>query len=161
MRNQRRSRAKDSGRPSARLRAPIQLRIPANVTTANIVLELPASENAVYDIGGFESRSLHEIGDGITYGKLMAEARRLNAHAIINIVVDWDDVITETTIRRHVEANHVDTRSEAIRKQNKLISVEPDPNGGLIYVETVRVTNRTYTGIALAIQYAPPYPPVE
>jgi hypothetical protein len=39
------------------------------------------------------------------------------------------------------------------------IQEEPDPNGGTIYVERITVINRTWTGTALAIRYAPAYEP--
>ncbi|GHV79767.1 hypothetical protein AGMMS49944_15580 [Spirochaetia bacterium] len=112
---------------------------------------------SVYAIG--EDGDFHWTGDTITYGKLMAEAKKLNAHAIIDVVIDSDDQVSETVERRHVEANHVRSNLEQKKFAAALIKEEADPNGGIIYVETIRTTKRTSTGTALAIQYAPAYQP--
>jgi hypothetical protein len=201
-----------SGIPTVQVNEKILVRIPAAITTANIVLEIPPSEKAMYDIGSYSSvpaedielrtgsnwkgvqpdwgltgpevfkvkdftavgiiqiqaNSVYAIGeDGedhwtgsyITYGDLMAEAQRLNAHAIIDVVIDYDDHVNETIERRHVEAGHVPTTLEAIKMRKGRIQEEDDPNGGKIYVEKISVINRTWTGTALAIQYAPAYSP--
>jgi hypothetical protein len=186
--------------------------IPSYITTADLVMEIPPSDKAKYDIGSYssipaedvelrtgtnwrgaqtgwgltgpevfrmkdftavgiiqiQSRSVYAIGaDGedhwtgsyITYGDLMAEARRLSAHAIIDVVIDYDDEVNESTERRHVEAGHVPTPLELIKMRKGRIQVEDDPNGGTIYVEKITVINRVWTGTALAIQYAPAYEP--
>jgi hypothetical protein len=77
----------------------------------------------------------------------------LGAHAIINVVVDHDDVLNETVERRHVEAGHQPTPSEQAKMKLGLITAIPDPAGGTIYVEHNKIINRTYTGTALAIKY--------
>jgi uncharacterized protein YceK len=203
-----------SGKPAILVNEQIKIVIPARATVANIVLTIPPTDYAKYDIGTFATTSANNVelspgtnwkgatsnwgltgpgvfqtkdftaagiiqitaqsvyaigvdgnyhwtGNTITYGNLMAEARRLNAHAIIDVVIDTDDQISETIERRHVEANHVPTPLEVIKMSKKpaLITIEADPNGGVIYVETIRVTRRTWTGTALAIQYAPAYAP--
>ncbi|MDR1588110.1 MAG: hypothetical protein LBS57_11690 [Treponema sp.] len=203
-----------SGVPTVQVNEKIRVNIPANVTTVDIVLEIPASDKAIYDIGSFSSvpaedielrtgsnwkgvqpdwgltgpevfkikdftavgiiqiqaKSVYAIGedgvhhwtgDYITYGDLMAEARRLDAHAIIDVVIDYNDQVNVTVERRHVEAGHVPSKIEAIKMAMKppLIWEEVDRNGGKIYVETIEVINRTWTGTALAIQYAPAYEP--
>jgi hypothetical protein len=112
---------------------------------------------SVYAIGN--DGEFHWTGDSITYGKLMAEARRLNAHAIIDVVIDSDDQVNETIERRHIEANHVPTGLEAIKINKGIINPEIDPNGGIVYVERVVLVKRISTGTALAIQYAPAYQP--
>jgi hypothetical protein len=58
-----------------------------------------------------------------------------------------------------VEKDHVPTPLEAIKITKGRIKPEPDPNGGTIYVETISVTRRVWTGTALAIRYAPAYEP--
>jgi hypothetical protein len=201
-----------SGRPSVQTNEKMFIRIPGDITTANIVLEVPPSEKAVYDIGSFssvpannvelrtgsnwkgavqgwgltgpevyrlkdftavgiiqiEAESVYAIGldgeyhwtgDTISYGDLMAEARRLDAHAIIDVVIDSKDTVNEATEKRHIEAGHVPTGLEAIKISKGLIQEEPDPNGGSIYVEKISVIRRTWTGTALAIRYAPFYGP--
>jgi hypothetical protein len=202
-----------SGRPTIQVNEKMLVQIPAEITTANMVLEIPPSEKAMYDIGSYSSsladdielrtgsnwkgvvqgwgltgpevykqkdftavgiiqliaESVYAIGeDGeyhwkgntISYGDLMAEARNLDAHAIIDVVIDSKDTINETTEKRHVEKNHVPTPLEAIKINKKIIQQEPDPNGGMIYVEKISVTRRVWTGTALAIRYAPAYEPI-
>jgi hypothetical protein len=202
-----------SGIPTVQVNEKILINIPADITTANMALEVPPSDKAIYDIGSYSSvpaedvelrtgsnwrgvqpgwgltgpevfrmkdftavgiiqiqaNSVYAIGeDGedhwtgqyITYGDLMAEAQRLNAHAIIDVVIDYDDHVNETIERRHVEVGHVPTTLEAIKIQKGRIQEEDDPNGGKIYEEKITVINRTWTGTALAIQYAPAYSPV-
>ncbi|MDR2629538.1 MAG: hypothetical protein LBC60_01290 [Spirochaetaceae bacterium] len=201
-----------SGVPTVQVNEKILVRIPADITTANIVLEIPPSDKALYDIGSFssipvqdielrtgsnwkgvqqgwgltgpevfkskdftaigiiqlQSQSVYKIGeDGeyhwtgnyITYGDLMAEAKKLDAHAIIDVVIDYNDQVNETTEKRHVEAGHTPTILESIKLKKGLIIEEVDPNGGTIYVEKIEVVNRIWTGTALAIQYAPAYAP--
>jgi hypothetical protein len=201
-----------SGRPSVQLNEKMYVRIPAYITTANIVLEVPPSEKAMYDIGSYSSTltddvelrtgtnwkgavqgwglmgpevyrlkdfsavgiiqietesvyaigvdgNYHWTGDTISYGDLMAEARMLDAHAIIDVVIDSKDVINETTEKRHIEAGHTPSALEAIKISKGLIRQEADPNGGTIYVESISVIRRTWTGTALAIRYAPAYEP--
>ncbi|MDR2247619.1 MAG: hypothetical protein LBE17_13275 [Treponema sp.] len=201
-----------SGIPAVQVNEKILISIPADITTANMILEVPPSDKAIYDIGSYSSipaedielrtgsnwkgvqqgwgltgpevfkvkdftaigiiqiqaNSVYAIGeDGedhwtgqyITYGDLMAEAQRLNAHAIIDVVIDYDDHVNETIERRHIEAGHVPTTLEAIKIRKGRIREEDDPNGGKIYEEKITVINRTWTGTALAIQYAPAYSP--
>jgi hypothetical protein len=112
---------------------------------------------SVYAIG--DDGDFHWTGDTITYGMLMAEARRLNAHAIIDVVIDSDDQVSKVIERRHIEANHVPSRLESIKIERGIISPQEDPNGGTVYVETIETVRRTWTGTALAIQYAPAYQP--
>jgi hypothetical protein len=200
------------GVPTVQVNERILVRIPANTTTANIVMEIPPSDKAKYDIGSYSSipaedielrtgsnwrgvqpgwgltgpevfkskdftaigiiqiqaQSVYAIGaDGedhwtggyITYGDLMAEAKNLNAHAIIDVVIDYNDQVNETIERRHVEAGHTPSTLEKIKMAKGRIQEEIDPNGGIIYVERISVINRTWTGTALAIQYAPAYGP--
>jgi hypothetical protein len=201
-----------SGKPSIQLNEQMKISVPADVTSANIVLEIPPSEKAMYDIGSYSSElannvelrtgsnwkgvvdgwgltgpevykvkdftaigiiqletesvyaigadgEYHWTGDSISYGDLMAEARRLDAHAIIDVVIDSKDTINKTTEKRHIEAGHTPSVLEAIKINKGLIKQEPDPNGGTIYVEEISVTTRTWMGTALAIRYAPAYEP--
>jgi hypothetical protein len=201
-----------SGKPSRQVNEKMQVRIPANVTKSGIVLEIPPSEKAIYDIGSYSSVPANDIelrtgtnwkgvipgwgltgpevykvkdftavgiiqittesvyaigvdgeyhwtGDSISYGDLMTEARRLDAHAIIDVVIDSKDTVNETTEKRHIEAGHVPSGLEAIKISKGLIQQEADPNGGTIYVEKISVIRRTWTGTALAIRYAPAYEP--
>jgi hypothetical protein len=201
-----------SGTSATQFYEKMNIVVPAAVTTADMALTIPPSDNARYDIGSysvssaedFEIRTgsnwkgaisgwgltgpevfklkdftpqgiiqvtaesvyaigddgeFHWTGDTITYGMLMAEARRLNAHAIIDVVIDSDDVVSKVTERRHIEASHVPSELEQIKINKKIITLETDPNGGTVYVEKVETTRRTWTGTALAIQYAPAYQP--
>jgi hypothetical protein len=201
-----------SGIPTVQVNEKILISIPADITTANMILEVPPSDKAKYDIGSYSSIPAENIelrtgsnwkgvqpdwglvgpevfkikdftavgiiqiqttsvyaigedgedhwtGDYITYGDLMTEAKNLNAHAIIDVVIDYNDQVNETLERRHVEAGHIPTPLEAIKMRKGRIQVEDDPNGGTIYVERISVINRTWTGTALAIQYAPAYEP--
>jgi hypothetical protein len=201
-----------SGRASAQVNERMAIRIPANITTANIDLVVPPSDNAKYDIGSYSAsvaenyelrngsnwrgtvqgwgltgpevyrvkdftavgiiqitaESVYEIGEdgeyhwtgnAITYGDIMAEARRLDAHAIIDVVIDSKDQVNKTVEERHIEENHAPTLLELIKLGSGLIVRQVDPNGGFIYKETIEVTRRTWTGTALAIQYAPAYAP--
>jgi hypothetical protein len=201
-----------SGKPSIQFSEKIHVRIPASVTTANIDLEIPPTEKAMYDIGSYSSTPANDIelrvgtnwkgvvqgwglagpevykvkdftavgiiqidtesvwaigvdgeyhwtGDDISYGDLMAEAKKLDAHAIIDVVIDSKDNVSETIEKRHIEADHKPNELEAIKISKGLIRPEPDPNGGTIYVERISVIRRTWTGTALAIRYAPAYEP--
>jgi hypothetical protein len=201
-----------SGTPAIQLNEKMNIVIPAEVTTANIVLTVPAEDKARYDIGSYSTISsddmelrtgsnwkgvipdwgltgpqvfklkdftpvgiiqiqassvyaigddgeFHWTGDEITYGKLMAEARGMNAHAIIDVVIDSDDEVDVTIERRHVEDTHEPTKLEAIKIDKGIITIEDDPNGGIIYVERIEEIRRTSTGTALAIQYAPAFQP--
>jgi hypothetical protein len=201
-----------SGRPTIQVNEKMQVQIPAEITTANIVLEVPPSEKAIYDIGSYSTTLVDDLelrtgsnwkgvvqgwgltgpevyklkdftavgiiqltaesvwaigedgvdrwkGDTITYGDLMASARALDAHAIIDVVIDSKDTVNITTEKRHVEKDHVPTLLEAKKIALGRIKPEPDPNGGTIYVETISVTRRVWTGTALAIRYAPAYEP--
>jgi hypothetical protein len=89
----------------------------------------------------------------------MAEAKLLNAHAIIDVVIDLNDEVSEIVVRRHVESGHPMTPLEKAMFEAGTMTWEYDPNGGLILEERVSVTKRTYTGTALAITYAPAYEP--
>jgi hypothetical protein len=203
-----------SGKPTNQSRENALIKIPANITVSNMVLEIPGSENTRYDIGSFSSIAAdnvelktgtnwrgeqadwgltgpevfklkdftavgiiqissetvyqigadgqyHWTGDPITYGKLMAEAKKLNAHAIIDVVIDLSDAISEMVVRRHVEDGHAMTPLEEamLAATPPTLAWEYDPNGGLIFEEKISVTKRTYTGTALAITYAPAYQP--
>jgi hypothetical protein len=200
------------GTPSIQVNEKMLVQIPAEITTANMALEIPPSEKAIYDIGSYssivaddielrtgsnwkgvvqgwglsgpevyklkdftavgiiqlttesvyaigEDGEYHWKGDTISYGDLMAEARTLDAHAIIDVVIDSKDTINETTEKRHIETGHEPTPLEAIKISKGIIQQEPDPNGGTIYLEKISVTRRTWTGTALAIRYAPAYEP--
>ncbi|MDR3167860.1 MAG: hypothetical protein LBT93_07945 [Treponema sp.] len=200
------------GIPTVQVNERILVRIPADITAANLVMEIPPSDKAKYDIGSYSSIPAEDIelrtgtnwrgvqpgwgltgpevfkskdftaigiiqiqaqsvyaigadgedrwtGDYITYGDLMAEAKKLDAHAIIDVVIDYDDQVNETIERRHIEAGHVPSTLEQIKMRKGRIEEEIDPNGGIIYVERITVINRTWTGTALAIQYAPAYGP--
>jgi hypothetical protein len=201
-----------TGTPTNQSKENVLIKIPANITAAKVVLEIPGSEDTRYDIGSFSSVTAdniemktgtnwggeqpdwrltgpevfklkdftavgiiqissetvyqigkdgqyHWTGDPITYGKLMAEAKRLNAHAIIDVVIDLNDVVSEMVVRRHVEGGHEMTPLEEAMLSDGTLIWEYDPNGGLIFEEKISVTNRTYTGTALAITYAPAYQP--
>jgi hypothetical protein len=97
----------------------------------------------------------HWNGEGITYSKLLAEARKLNAHAIINVVIDYRDDTTHTIERRHVVDGYKFSPQEQTYlkfDKNRLI-LETQDDGSLVLVERTHRTIRTYTGNALAIKY--------
>jgi hypothetical protein len=200
------------GIPTVQLKERMRINIPADITTANIIMVIQPSDRARYDIGSYSSVAAEDIelrtgsnwrgvqegwglvgpevfkskdftpigiiqlqsqsvyqmgmdgeyhwtGDYITYGELMAEAKKLNAHAIIDVVLDYNDQVNETIETRHVEDGHDPSPLERSKLEKGLITEKDDPNGGKIYVEKISVTNRIWTGTALAIQYAPAYPP--
>jgi hypothetical protein len=72
-------------------------------------------------------------GDEITYGKLMAEAKKMGAHAIINIVIDYADVVKEKIERRHVVPGYKLSADEkaANRKTANRFSIETGLDGSL------------------------------
>jgi hypothetical protein len=200
-----------SGVPTRQVNEKMRISIPADITTANMVLEVPPSDRVKYDIGPYSSIPVtdlasgsnwkgaqqgwgltgpevfkskdftavgiiqlkatsvyamgddgeeHWTGDYITYGDLMAEAQRLNAHAIIDVVIDSDDKVDVTVERRWVGPSHTPTPLEEIKLRQGLIKEEYDAYNKLAYYEeTKKVTNRTWTGTALAVQYAPAYAP--
>jgi len=108
-----------------------------------------------------EDGKYHWEGDAITYGALMAEAKKLGAHAIINVVVDYKDHETHSTARRQVEAGHAPTPVERAKHEAGILTVEVAADGSEIYIEDIREIERTYTGTALAIKWAPAYSPAE
>jgi hypothetical protein len=201
-----------SGKPTVQSQEKMRIRIPQNITTSNIALDIPPVDSTKYDIGSYrvsiggdielrtgsnwtggaaawalngpkvferkdfsavgiiqitaqaeykigDDGNFHWTGDEITYGKLMAEARRLNAHAIIDVVIDKDDVVDRITEIRHVEAGHIPSSLEQFKIDQGMIVLKEDPNGGTIYEEHIEIIRRTYTGTALAITYAPSFQP--
>jgi hypothetical protein len=97
----------------------------------------------------------HWSGEGITYSKLLAEARKLNAHAIINVVIDYRDDITNIIERRHVvDGYKFSPQEQAYLKLDKnRLTLETQDDGTLVLVEHTHKTVRTYSGNALAIRY--------
>jgi hypothetical protein len=202
------------GTPEFQVNAKMEVKIPADITTANVELVVPPSEEAMYDIGSysvvedknFELRTgtnwkgvvegwgltgpevyklkdftavkiiqlkrtseykigkdgeYHWTGDSITYGDLMEEAEKYDAHAIIDVVIDSKDTVNVWQEQRHVEAGHKPEEGslEWIKLDKGIITWVDDPNGGTLYLETITETVREWTGTALAIQYAPAYEP--
>jgi hypothetical protein len=101
-------------------------------------------------------------GERVTYSDLMTEAQRLNAHAIINVLIDYEDISDTTTEIRDVEEGHVLTPTEQAQKRLGLLD---DSNPRRYTVRSPRIT-RIYTGTALAIRYKTDvnsltYPPVK
>jgi hypothetical protein len=105
----------------------------------------------------------HWSGEEITYAKLMAEARKLGAHAVINIVVDHRDAVTETTDRRHVEAGYkLSAEDQNLNKKVKdRLTLDIANDGTTTLIDKTHRTVRTWTGTALAIKYAQPGTPQE
>ncbi|MDR2617509.1 MAG: hypothetical protein LBC62_01450, partial [Treponema sp.] len=97
----------------------------------------------------------HWNGEGITYSKLLAEARKLNAHAIINVVIDYRDDTTNTIERRHVVDGYKFSPQEQtfLKSDKNRLVLETQDDGSLVLVERTHRTVRTYTGNALAIKY--------
>ncbi|MDR0587234.1 MAG: hypothetical protein LBG26_08350 [Treponema sp.] len=97
----------------------------------------------------------HWNGEGITYSKLLAEARKLNAHAIINVVIDYRDDITNTIERRHVVDGYKFSPVEQayLKLDKNRLTLETQDDGSLVLVEQTHRTVRTYSGNALAIRY--------
>jgi hypothetical protein len=94
----------------------------------------------------------HWSGEVVNYAKLMLEAKKLGAHAIINVVVDYEDTIENNKVVRNLEADHVWTEDE-LEKIRLGILKEKTENGRRSVEENTRVITRTYTGTALAIRY--------
>jgi hypothetical protein len=90
-------------------------------------------------------------GDMVTYSDLMAEAQRLNAHGIINVMIDYTDEVNFVTTRREMVDSRLSAAEEA-KRAKKHATIE-DIGGTRYYVETIQVTTRHYTGTALAIRY--------
>jgi hypothetical protein len=91
-------------------------------------------------------------GEMVTYGKLMAEAQRLGAHAIINSVIETEDRVNYTKVTRYLEEGHRWT----VEEQQKIaagVLKDITVDGKRYAEETVRLTTRTYIGTALAIRY--------
>jgi hypothetical protein len=94
----------------------------------------------------------HWSGETVNYAKLMLEARKLGAHAIINVVIDYEDKIENSKLVRDIEPDHVWTEDELEKISRGIIKEKTE--GGRRYVEeNTRVITRTYTGTALAIRY--------
>jgi hypothetical protein len=91
-------------------------------------------------------------GESVTYGKLMAEAQRLGAHAIINAAIESDDRVNYTKVTKYLEEGHEWTAEERSKIQSGVLK-EVTVDGKQYTEETVRVTTRNYTGTALAIKY--------
>jgi hypothetical protein len=108
---------------------------------------------SVNDIGPDGSYSW--TGDEITYSKLLAEARKLNAHAVINIIVDYHDETTQTVEKRRIPAGYKLSVAEVAlnAKVKGRFSIELQSDGTYMLVEKRDRTVRTYTGNALAIRY--------
>jgi hypothetical protein len=200
-----------SGTPTIQYHEEIKVEIPAAITTAKMILKIPPTDKAIYDIGPYsasvandvelragsnwkgavtgwgltgpevyrlkdftavgiiqltanstyaigEDGEYHWTGDTISYGDLMAEARRLDAHAIIDVVIDNQDTIDETTETRYIERGHQDTPLEQIKIRKNLL-VRKIIDGKDAFEEKISVTKRISTGTALAIRYAPAYEP--
>jgi hypothetical protein len=125
--------------------------------TAVKIIQL--EKTSYYEIGN--DGEYHWTGESITYGDLMNEARQYDAHAIIDVVIDSKDTISVRQEQRHVETDHkpIPGSLEETKYKKGIITDAPDPNGGMLYLETITKTVRTWTGTALAIRYAPAYEP--
>jgi hypothetical protein len=108
------------------------------------------SSQAVETLGP-DSR-YHWSGDYVNYGKLMAEARRLGAHAIINVVIDYEDKVEYTRTIKTVVASYEYTPEEISRIAAGIIVVKT-VDGVKHLEESIHTITRTYTGTALAIRY--------
>jgi hypothetical protein len=91
-------------------------------------------------------------GETVTYGKLMTEAQRLGAHAIINAAIESEDRVSYTKVTRYLEEGHRWTIEEQEKIQAGILK-DVTIDGKRYAEETVRVTTRNYTGTALAIRY--------
>jgi hypothetical protein len=94
----------------------------------------------------------HWSGDYVNYGKLMVEARRLGAHAIINVVIDYEDKVEYTRTVKTVGAAYEYTSEEISRIAAGIIQVRT-VEGVKQLEESIHTITRTYTGTALAIRY--------
>jgi hypothetical protein len=93
-------------------------------------------------------------GNVVTYGKLMEQAQKLGADAIINVHIDYTDSVSFTTSRTYYDSAHQLTEAENTELANgtlKIVMV----NGIRYLEETSRVITRNYTGTATAIKYTP------
>jgi hypothetical protein len=94
----------------------------------------------------------HWSGESINYGVLMEEARRLGAHAIVNIVIDYTDRVENIEVIRELADGHEWTQEEQ-EKLARGILTEITIGNQRHAVETSHVITRTYRGTALAIKY--------
>ncbi|MCL2230947.1 MAG: hypothetical protein FWC01_07600 [Treponema sp.] len=94
----------------------------------------------------------HWTGNTVNYGMLVEAAARLNAHAIINIVVDYTDSVEINTVTRELAADHSWSEDE-LEKISRGILKEERRGGVRFSIETSHVVTRTYIASALAIRY--------
>jgi hypothetical protein len=122
---------------------------------------IQVSSTKTEDVGA--DKNYFWSGYEINYSDLMAEAKRLGAHAIINVVIDYKDTVTVTTEKRHAVPGYKLSPEElALNKAEKdRFSIEIGIDGvTTTLVERTRKTERVYTGTALAIKYKDiPQPP--
>jgi hypothetical protein len=94
----------------------------------------------------------HWSGESINYSKLMAEAQRLGGHAIINVVVDFEDRIEYVRTVKYIDETYEYSPDEASKIEMGIIVVR-EIEGVEYLEETTHVITRTYYGTALAIKY--------
>jgi hypothetical protein len=94
----------------------------------------------------------HWSGGNVNYGLLMEEARRLGAHAIVNVVLDYSDSVENSEVIRELADGHEWTQEE-LEKLAQGILREVRIGNQRHVVETSYVLTRTYRGTALAIKY--------
>ena len=94
----------------------------------------------------------HWSGERINYGRLMEEAQRLGAHAIINVVIDYTDNVEFMEVIRELAPEH-EWSADELDKISRGILREIRRDNVRYSVETSHVITRTYIGSALAIRY--------
>ena len=105
---------------------------------------------AVESLG--EDNQYRWVGNTVNYHMLMEEAQRINAHAIINVVIDYVDNIERNEVIRELAYEHEWT-SDELDKMSRGILRELITDEGRFAVEVSHVIRRTYFGSALAIRY--------
>jgi hypothetical protein len=94
----------------------------------------------------------HWEGETVNYSMLIEEAKKLNAHAIINIVIDYTDKIQFIENITKLDSRHVWSHDEMDKISRGLLT-ESLTEEGRFAVEKSHVLTRTYSGSALAIKY--------
>ena len=94
----------------------------------------------------------HWTGNTVNYGMLIEAASRLNAHAIINIVVDYTDNVEYKEVIRELAREH-EWSDDELDKISRGILREIRKDNVRYVAETSHVITRTYIASALAIKY--------
>ena len=94
----------------------------------------------------------HWTGQSVNYGMLIEAAQKLDAHAIINVVVDYNDSVEYREVIRELAPEH-EWSDDELDKIARGILYELVKDEVRYSVERSHIITRTYIGSALAIRY--------